>query len=431
MAGKMFGWCARECADSDCVFAVNGVPVLSEEEEEVAFELKKRHLECAGEKPLDGLLAGICGEMEIALDEWQEEDLKRFVLIDAEWGGPLGLLASDERLEEVAVIGVGKPIFAYVRGEGWRETNCEFTEMGALIESINKLAKPLGRRVTLRSPRINAVLKNGSRLHASIPPLSEGEVTIRRFREKPFSPKELVANGTFSAEAMAFLSLAMQSDASIIVAGNTGSGKTSTLNALFSFVPMEERVLVVEETPEIRVPQPHCCRLVARDELNLGLGELAADSLRMRPDRVVVGEARDAREAKALFDAMLSGQARGCYATVHARSADEALARLCSLGIPGRDLPALDLVVVQRRIARFSNGRFCEARKCVEICEVVGDGNGFARAEKLFELDFAANAMRRVSLGKKMAERICRTFGFDARGLEKEVERRVRQNVPE
>jgi len=425
MAGKLFGWCARGCAEED-LFCVEGVPVLSEEEEEVAFELKKRYLEAAGASGLDGLLAGICEEMEISLDAGQEEDLKRFVLIDAEWGGPLGVLSCDERLEEVAVIGVGKPMFVYVRGEGWRETNCQFTSMAALVEAINKMAKPLGRRVTLKSPRINAVLKNGCRLHASIPPLSDGEVTIRRFRETPFSPSELVGNGTFSTEAMAFLSLAMQCDSSIIVAGNTGSGKTSTLNSLFSFVPLEERVLITEETPEIRVPQPHCCRLVARDELNLGLGELAADSLRMRPDRVIVGEARDSGEAKALFDAMLSGQARGCYATMHARSAEEALARLCSLGIPERDLAALDLVVVQRRIARFSNGRFSEARKCVEICEVE-DG----KAERLFELDFDANAMKKVSPGKKMNEKICRTFGFDGKRLEAEIGRRVNCYVSE
>ena len=421
-AGSLFGW--RIWTGEGGIFTVQGLRALSNEEEELAYELKRAYFECAGEKNLDELLEGICADKNVVLDREQRECLKRFVSIDAEWGGPLGILAEDERLEEIAVVGVEKPIFAYIKGKGWVETNCCFTRIEALVEAVNKLSKPIGRRITLSNPRINAVLKNGCRLHASIPPLSEGEVTIRRFREEPFSPAELVANKTFSAEAMALLWLAMESDASIVIAGNTGSGKTSTLNALFSFVPLNERILAMEETPEMRVPHRHFCRLVARDELELGLGEIAADSLRMRPDRVIIGEARDSREAHALFEAMLSGQARGCYATLHARSPEEAIARICALGIPERDICALDLIVIQRRIALHSGGGFAEVRRCMNICGVEWEGER-AKTKAIYSFDFGDRVLKRVSLEGKVSNKICETFNFTSEGLEAELKRRA------
>ncbi|VVC71914.1 Type II/IV secretion system protein [uncultured archaeon] len=384
------------------------------------MEVRKKFLESGGEKPVEECVSSSSSEQNVALDEEQAGRIARFVEMDAKSGGPLALLSSDARVEEVAVIGPGKPVFVYLAGKGWLATPCIFTDLSALTNAINKLAKPLGRRVTAKKPRLNAVLENGCRIHASIPPVSGGEVTIRRFRSEPFSPADLISTKTFSAEAAAFLWLAVQSDASILIAGNTGSGKTSTLNALFSFIPLSERILLVEETPELRIPHPHSCRLVARDELGIGLGELSADSLRMRPDRVVIGEARDKGEVRALFDSMLSGQARGSYATVHARDSRDAIARLSSIGISESDLLALDLIVIQRREAAFKAGKFFEERRCTEICEV-----GFPAPERLFSFERKTGSLSMKSLGKRAAEKICATFGFDETGLSREVSRRA------
>lgn len=422
-----FGWRINSPAGEPGkdFFKVKGLRELAPEEEEFACALRREWLLLSGEKGIAECLDSLSAREGIGLDSEQGESIKAWVLADAEAGGPLGILASDPEIEEIAVIGAGKPVFVLVPGSGWLASDSEFTGIPSIVDSINKLARPLGRRLTARSPRLNAALSNGCRIHASIPPLSDGEVTIRRFREEPFSPAHLVANRTFSAEAMAFLWLAVQSDSSLIVAGNTGSGKTSTLNSLFSFIPLSERILIIEETPEMRVPHAHSCRLVARAELGLGLGEISADSLRMRPDRVAIGEARDSKEARALFDSMLSGQAKGCFATIHARDSREAMGRLQALGIPAQDIASLDLIVVQRRITRFSAGKFSEVRRCTEISETsFAEGN--ARATRLYLPSPKSGALERASLGTRILEKACSAFSFTETEFLRELARRTR-----
>jgi len=144
----------------------------------------------------------------------------------------------------------------------------------------------------------------------------------------------------------------------------------------------------------------------------------------MRPDRVIVGEARDSREARALFEAMLSGQARGCYATLHARSPEEAVARICALGVPERDIAALDLIIIQRRIALYSGKGFEEVRRCTDICETEWDGSK-VKTKAIYSYDADSRALRRVSLGEKVSRRICETFGIGTEGLEAELRRRA------
>jgi len=171
---------------------------------------------------------------------------------------------------------------------------------------------------------------------------------------------------------MAILSLLMQSDSSILIAGNTASGKTTTMNALFSFVPKNERALITEETPEINIPHEHKVRMVANKEMGVSLMDLVYDSLRMRPDRIVVGEVRNKEEARALVDVLLGGQARGAYATFHAQSANEALLRLESFGISEMDLNSIDAILVQRRMLIYDlkERKNMEVRRVVELSVV-------------------------------------------------------------
>ncbi len=289
----------------------------------------------------------------LEIDDEQRQYLTAAALSHLAGFAPLDSMLCDPQVEEIAALGVDKPVYVYVRAKGWAPTNARITSMEHLVHLINKMARPLGRRITSQYPRLNALLSNGSRLHASIPPLSGGEITIRLHSARPWSALDLMSSHSTNAEALAFLWLAFQSDSSVMIVGNTSSGKTTLLNALFSFVPMGERVVLIEETPELRLLHPHRVQLVSSEELSIGMSDLVRDSLRMRPDRVIVGEVRTPPEAQAFAETLLSGQARGSYATFHGQSAAEALRRLRNLGISADDLPSLDFIVLQRRIARY------------------------------------------------------------------------------
>ena len=237
------------------------------------------------------------------------------------------------------------------------------------VSLVNRLGRGLGRRLTAQKPRLNAVLEDGSRVHASMPPVSGCELTIRKFTREPLSPFDLLSLGTYGARALSLLSLCLQADLSLMLAGNTASGKTSSLNALLSFVPSSERMLLIEETPEISLPHPHQLRLVPFEEGGIPMTELVRDSLRMRPDRVVVGEVRSPEEARAFVESALSGQAKGCYSTFHAQSARDAVLRLRMMGCMPPDLEGIDLFVVQRRVSTYDakTRKVGESRRVTEI----------------------------------------------------------------
>lgn len=356
------------------------LPRLSPEEEELislseeAFRDEARTKDFRSKEEVLGSIRSIIAltaqRNGIILDREQSSYLPRMCFLHIYGFAFIDPLLEDKSIEEISVVGIGKPAYVYIRKEGWKTVNAEFTSMDALVEVINKMGKNIGRRITLQRPKLNAILPDGSRLHASLPPLSEGELTIRRFTESPFSPHELVSSGAFPARAIALLSLVMQSDISLIISGNTASGKTTTLNSLFSFIPADERIVITEESPEINVPHPHKARLVANEEMGIPLRELVYDTLRMRPDRLIVGEVRNAEEASALFDALLGGQARGCYATFHAQSAEETLRRLRLFGVSEADFNSIGAIVVQRRMLRYDRRkrRNSEIRRMVELC---------------------------------------------------------------
>lgn len=360
------------------------LPRLSDEEEELILRTENRYreatrLQAAGsaeesERLVGRLLAECAREAGLYVGREQEGYLSRMASMHIHGFAFMSELLADDSIEEISVIGPGLPAWVFVRKRGWAMVNACFESEKAIADMANRMARGSGRHITMQNPRMDAMLPDGSRLHASLGPVSAGEMTIRRFRESPFSPRELVDSGTAGAAAMALLSIVMQSDCSAIIAGNTASGKTTTMNALFAFVPAGERILIAEQTPEIRVPHRHQMRLVACPELGIGLKDLVYDSLRMRPDRMVVGEVRSAEEAGALFDVILAGQARGSYATFHAHSSQEALSRLRSLGVCPEDLGSVDLILIQRRRMMYDcrkrEGR--EERRVEEVAVVEG-----------------------------------------------------------
>jgi len=355
------------------------LPRLSSEEEALALEVAERFRNETQKSEVQSdsqaaeicgrLLAEVCEEEGLEIDSEQEKYLSRAIFLQTFGTGFLDELLADPKLEEIALIGLQRPVFVYVRGVGWKKTNVFIDSQDYFVSLANRLGRGLGRRLTAQQPRINAVLEDGSRLHASMPPVSSCELTIRKFTREPLSPFDLSSSGTYSPKMLSLLSLALQADLSVIFAGNTASGKTTSLNAVLSFVPDSERMLLIEETPEISVPHAHQLRLMPFEEAGIGMVELVRDSLRMRPDRVVVGEVRRPDEAHAFVESALSGQAKGCYATFHAQSSRDALLRLRMMGCLEPDLEGIDLIVVQRRVSTYDRKqrKVGEARKITEI----------------------------------------------------------------
>ncbi len=405
-----------------------GIYGLSYQEAKLLDAVAKAFREMAKESKIEiaEVLDGYCEEMHLALGKKQREELLKAARGELYGLSALSPMLADDSLEEIAVAGTGKPVRVYKRGVGWLDTDVTFTEEKKIVALINRIARPLGRRITLQKPRLNASLPDGSRLHAAIPPVAESTtMTIRKFRKEPMDAAELVANGTVSAGAMAFLSMAMQCDLNVLVAGSTGSGKTTTLNALAGLIPRDERVVIVEETPEVRIPHKHTVRLVVNSELGLGMEELVSDTLRMRPDRIIVGEVRTAEEAKALMNTMLAGQGKGSIATFHALSTREAISRLKSLGISDSSLASLGLVVVQQRWDDYSSATKKEVRRITEISEISAK-TGTPTPHKLFEYDYEARRLRGAA-GGKAATAIMHAFSLSREGLEAELQKRAKE----
>jgi pilus assembly protein CpaF len=305
--------------------------------------------------------------------------------------GPLEPLLADPEVDEVVVNGAGAGGRVWVERRGRLEpADVAFAGEAELRNAIERILAPLGRRVDESEPLCDARLPDGSRVNVVLPPLAvDGPaLTIRRFRPRGFTPHELVAAGTWSDGLHDVLEAAVRDRLSIVVSGGTGSGKTTTLNALSAFVPPGERVVTIEDTAELRLQQPHVVRLEARPANVEGRGEvtvrrLVRNALRMRPDRIVVGEVRGG-EALDMLAAMSSGH-DGSLSTVHAGSPEEALRRIETLALMGGvDLPhaairdqvagAIDLVVHQ---ARLPDGQ----RRVVSVAEVIRVAGGPATRE--------------------------------------------------
>lgn len=302
-------------------------------------------------------------------------------LIDAIFGfGPLEGLLEDDTVTEIMVNGP-KHLFFEREGCLHRSTQ-EFADEGQLRTLIDRVLGPLGRRIDESSPMVNARLPQGHRVHAVIPPLAlDGPVlTIRKFTKNVLTLADMVAKGSFDTTMLQFLTWAVRARRSIAVSGGTGSGKTTLLNALSCVIPPEERIVTIEDSAELRfLEHPHVVRLEARPRNAEGCGEvtirdLVANALRMRPDRIVVGECRGS-EALDMLQAMNTGH-DGSLTTLHANSTEESIARLTTMVRYGADLPvdvieanivgAIDLIV---QMARSLDG----SRRVSEVAALAYD----------------------------------------------------------
>jgi pilus assembly protein CpaF len=283
--------------------------------------------------------------------------------------GPIEFLLKDPEVTEVMVNGPGD-VYVERKGRIERVVGRLFEGEEAVLHVIERIVAPLGLRVDATSPWVDARLPDGSRVHAIVPPLSLcGPVlNVRKFSSIPIGPAELLANGTLGFRMLGFLAACVRGRLNIVISGGTSSGKTTLLGVLSSFVPQEERLITIEDAAELRLAQPHVIGLEARPASVEGRGEvtvrdLVRNSLRMRPDRIVVGEVRGG-EALDMLQAMNTGH-DGSLSTAHANSARHALWRLETMALMSDvDLPvahvraqvasAIDVVV---HTARLRDGR--------------------------------------------------------------------------
>jgi pilus assembly protein CpaF len=293
--------------------------------------------------------------------------------------GPLTPLLLDDTISEVMVNG---PNQVYIERKGQLTlADVKFASDAELVRVIRDIAAFVGRRIDDDSPMVDCRLPDGSRVNAVIAPLAldGASLTIRKFARDPYTVEDLIKFGTLSAEAAAFLEACVNAHFIILVAGGTGSGKTTTLNVLSSFIPDNERVVTIEDAAELQLRQPHKVRLESRPARIDGTGrisirELVVNALRMRPDRIVIGECRSG-EALDMLQAMNTGH-DGSLTTIHANTPRDTLSRLETLVLmSGVDLPqraireqiasAIHLIVQQSRLRDGS-------RRMTNITEVIG-----------------------------------------------------------
>ncbi|MBV2263509.1 MAG: CpaF family protein [Thauera sp.] len=362
------------------------------------IDLRRRDLNRMSDDELRGETTALVREiiaaeasLPSALDR---EQLCREVLDEAIGLGPLEALLADESVSEIMVNRFDQ-IFVE-RGGRITPHPTTFTSDRAVLGVIERIVAPLGRRIDESSPMVDARLRDGSRVNAIIPPLAlKGPtLTIRKFARRALEVEDLVRMDSLSHEMAAFLRTCVEQRRNIVVSGGTGSGKTTFLNLLSNFIPDGERIITIEDAAELRLHHSHLVSLEARPANLEGRGaisirDLVRNALRMRPDRIVVGECRGG-EALDMLQAMNTGH-EGSMTTLHANSPRDALSRLETLVLmAGMDLPlaaireqiasAVDVIVQQTRFA-------CGARRVTSITELTGMEGGRIQLQELFRFE--------------------------------------------
>ena len=318
-----------------------------------------------------------------------------FNLIDDEINGlgPISELLTDNNITEIMVNGP-KDVYVEIDGKLVKDNSVSFINDDHIIRTIQRLIGPLGRTIDSSNPMVDSRLADGSRINAVIPPLSVNGpvITIRKFKRNMTSIDDLLRVGTLTAEMATFLEAAVQGKLNIIVCGGTGSGKTTLLNILSSFIGNNERIITIEDAAELKLEQEHVISLETRTEnynnnSAITIRDLVINALRMRPDRIIVGECRG-KEAFDILQAMNTGH-DGSLTTLHANGVVDALNRLETMVLmSGMDIPinaireyienAIDLVI---NIERMHDGK----RKITNISEVVGFDNDMIKLNPIFE----------------------------------------------
>jgi pilus assembly protein CpaF len=358
---------------------------------------------------IEEMFSRFLAEEEIILGRIERQRLLEQIIAEITGYGPLEPLLNDNSIDEIMVNG---PDLIYIERDGMIErVAAKFDTDQHVMRIVDRIVSPLGRRIDESQPFVDARLPDGSRVNVIIPPLALNgpTITIRKFSKTPFTTDDLIQRGSFSAEFVDFVKACVEAKLNTVVSGGTGTGKTTLLNIISAYIPNDQRIITIEDAAELQLRQEHVISLESRPKNIEGKGEvtrgdLVVNALRMRPDRIIVGECRSA-EALDMLQAMNTGH-EGSMTTVHANSPRDALHRLETMVLmAGYDLPlraireqiasALDLIV---QLERMRDG----TRRVVAVVEIQGMEGDVIVSQEIFKFEQTGQADGKI-IGKLKA----------------------------
>lgn len=418
-------------------------PKLSGEEQRLLAEARERVMgEVKGEPTGIPLyerkdffmkeILSMMGKLWKEIPSKRKKFLARILTDECVGYGPIEPMLADENLEDIMIIGVGMPVYVFHQKYGMCSSNVVFRDETILRGLMEKASLDAGRRrIDIRSPLLDTRMPDGSRLNLIIPPISitGPVVSIRRFRKQTLDIVDLIKLGTLSVNAGAFLWLLVEGmgirPSNLLIAGGTGCGKTTTLGALSIFVPEGERVVSIEDPAELLLPHRHWIRLETRlptEELEeVTLTRLVKNALRMRPDRLVIGEARGP-EIPDVF-AAFSGHV-GCMSTIHTNTtAEETLARLTKqpVKIPELLLSALDAIIMEHRLHLPGQKQI---RRVTEIAEIAGMEEGKVKLNRTHRWNPAKDELQEVDAPSLTIKQVSGLSGISRKRVKQELTQR-------
>lgn len=338
--------------------------------------------------------------------------------------GKIEILLKDVFLEEIVINNHTDPIWVYHKKHGWLVTNIKLVTESKIRHYATMIGRDVGKEITTLNPLMDAHLLTGDRVNATLQPISSkgNTITIRKFSADPWTITKFIKDHTISVEAAAFIWFAIQNELSILVAGGTGSGKTSMLNVISNFFPPNQRIISIEDTRELVLPANlHWVPMETRLPNPEGKGEitmldLLVNALRMRPDRILVGEIRRQREAQVLLEAMHTGHS--VYATIHANNAEEVIVRLTNppIDIPKPMISSLSLILVQSRNRRTGK------RRTLQLAEVTPTGD----PKILYQLNVSKDIIERISNSESVLEKLKLYTGWEEAEINNDLRQKIR-----
>ncbi|MDP2750868.1 MAG: type II/IV secretion system ATPase subunit [Nanoarchaeota archaeon] len=352
-----------------------------------------------------------------------------YLLNDVAGLGKMEYLLNDPYLEEVVIPGAKKPVMVYHKKHGWMQTNIVIETDDQILNYSNIIARRVGRQINVLTPLLDAHLATGDRANAVLYPTSNfgNTLTIRKFAREPWTFVDFIENNTCSSGVFSIIWMAIQYEMNILFSGGTASGKTSMLNVCMPFVPLNQRVISIEDTRELKLPDYLFWNpLLTRMPNTEGKGEvnmldLLVNSLRMRPDRIILGEVRRGEDAMVLFEAMHTGHS--VYATVHADSSQETISRLTNppIAVPANLLKAVDLNVVMFRDRKQG---FRKLYQLSEFVETKGADKSSISSNILYRWVPTTNKIEPHSDSLKFFENLSRHTGLNQQEINNDIMRK-------
>ncbi len=362
-----------------------------------------------------------------SLEEEEKKYLTGRILHETLGLGDLEILFADPELEEIIINSSQEPVWVYHKRHGWLQTNIWVESEDQIRNYANTMARRVGRQINTLNPLLDAHLITRDRANAVLYPIANKghTITIRKFTRSPWTCTDFINNNTVSSEAMALIWLLMQYEMNIIFSGGTASGKTSFMGVTMPFIPPNQRIITIEDTRELQLPDAlFWTPLTTREPNAEGRGgvtmlDLLVNALRMRPDRIILGEIREKRQAEVLFEAMHTGHS--VYATLHANTADETLRRLTN---PPLSIPPIMVKGIHLNVVLFRD-RARGLRRVMQLAEYVETGSGSSLSTRLiYRWKPSTDTLVRHAEEAKIFEDLSRITGLTMREIDEEIEKK-------